>query len=245
MEQPSPDSNDEPEIIVLDPCAGTECTGLFQVPIPPSCECACPGPVPDCPPEKAFDGDLCECLCRDINVNCPGQADFNFDTCNCVCPLRENDCGPRERFDPNGCTCIEISSPLPPTRPQPPPGCSLEAQLDCQGYTKYLDPRTCQCKCRRFLVKKTYHNYSPRYHNYRHGRSPLYESMLDDKAVEEDRSRRSSSSSSGSRNRSQSGSKTRNGNERDEGAGNDVRSLYSLTCPAWKRADLNECVCYW
>ena len=242
-DQHTADSNEELENIELDPCAGTECSGIFQVPVPPSCKCACPSAdVADCPSDKEFDGNLCACICRDINVNCPGKADFNFDVCNCVCPLQENDCGPGERFNTNGCTCIDIPSSPPPTQQ---PSCSLEAQLDCQGYNKYLDPKTCQCTCRRFLVKKTYHNYPPRYrNNYRHGRSTLHESGFDDQVGEEARSRRSTRSRAGSQDHSQPGSQPRNGNEGDEVAG-DARFLYSLTCPAWKKADLNACICYW
>ena len=148
----------QPVAVEKGPCHDIKCKGLFQVPVPPSCECRCPGPADQasCPPAKTFDDNICECVCRDINFNCFGNADFDFDECNCVCRLHQGDCGPQERVDPTRCLCVDIPPPPPP----PPPACTLQ----CRGTNQYLDGEKCQCKCRKFLVKKTY----------RHGRS-LYE----------------------------------------------------------------------
>lgn len=201
------------------PCAGVKCSGFYKTPVPPSCECKCPSHVDQkCSEQKVFDDNLCECLCRDININCPGKSDFNFDTCNCVCPLRKDDCKSNEKLDPNRCECIKVHSP--PTS-RPPTSCP---KLECRSDTQYWDPNTCKCRCRRFLVKKTYH-----YHHYRHGRS-LYEA---DGGDEESRFRRSSSSGSSGRRSSSSGSDERQS------------PLYVQRCPSWKKADLKTCVCYW
>ena len=72
----------EQEVKEKGPCDGTKCKKLFQMPVPPSCECMCPGPANrTCSPEKVFDDNLCECLCREINFDCPGNSNFNFDVC--------------------------------------------------------------------------------------------------------------------------------------------------------------------
>ena len=222
---------DEPGNRVFGPCAGIRCRGIFQEPVPPSCECMCPGHDQTCSPKKRFNDNICECLCRDINLHCPGKSDFNFDECNCVCPLHENDCGPKKKFNPKSCACIKVPSPPAP----PSPTCPRKAELKCRGDTQYLDPRTCKCRCRRFLVKKTYHHYSRHY--YRHGRSP-YASHYN----EESRFRRSRRTH-GSTGHSKSGSKrSRNTHNRNRAR---YSPVYARSCPAWKRANHKTCVCYW
>ena len=117
----------QPAAVEKGPCHGIKCKGLFQVPVPPSCECRCPGPADQasCPPEKTFDDNICECVCRDINFNCLGNANFDFDVCNCVCRLHQGDCGPQQRVDTTRCLCVDIPPPPPP----PPSSTSLPLLL--------------------------------------------------------------------------------------------------------------------
>lgn len=210
------------------PCANVRCNKLYQRPVPSSCECKCPDEVDQkCPENKEFNDNICECLCRDININCPGKSDFDMDTCNCVCPLQKDDCKTYEKLDSNSCKCIKVHSP--PTPPSP----SSCPKLECQSDTQYWDPNTCKCKCRRFLVKKTYYRYN------RHGRS-IYKPEFDGED-EDSRVRRSSSSgtSSGRTNHDRSGS---NG---FGGSNGRYSPRYALRCPAWKKVDYETCVCYW
>ena len=152
----------EQEVNEKGPCDGKKCKKLLQMPVPPSCECMCPGPANrTCSPEKVFNDNLCECLCREINFDCPGNSNFNFDMCNCVCQLKKSDCGPQKTLDPDQCICV-IDQPQSST-PKPAQShhtCSLQ----CRGTNQYLDHRACKCCCRRYLIKQATDNF-----NYRRG----------------------------------------------------------------------------
>ena len=233
------------------PCHDTKCEGLFQMAIPPSCECRCPDPAEQtCPPEKRFDRNICECLCRDINFNCPGSSDFDFDVCNCVCKLQRSDCGPRETLDLNICTCT--TSPAPPTNTPPPPPSPPTCSLQCEGPNQYLDRRSCKCQCRRFLIEKTGSNFP----YYRRGRSLSQETGFEEELEDELQFRRSpndwrfdsyrrfnpdrsDSSSHSSKSHSRSGSRSNVKLPQSPAA------VYALRCPAGRRVDHKKCVCYW
>ena len=202
--------------------------------VPPSCKCQCPSNSDkNCFPQKIFDDNICECICRDININCPGKSDFNFDVCNCVCRLHREDCGQGKKLNPSGCVCDDIE--VPPTdstpEPQPPtPHCPSDAARKCQTDTQYLDPQTCKCICRRYLVKKPY--YYPHYNRYGKG----HHGQVED---EDSRSKRSSSGSDSSGKSSQQ-------EDADSRPGLPAQQpLYALTCPVGRRVDHNSCVCYW
>lgn len=231
------DPNNDVEVLEeLDPCGGApKCRGLFQIRVPPSCECACPSDSDkNCSPQKIFDDNICECICRDINVNCPGKSDFNFDVCNCVCHLNEEDCGLGKRLDPSRCVCTDIEVPPTPEQQPPTSQCPSNAAWKCKRDTQYLDPQTCTCVCRRYLVKKPYYNQH-------YGRYPSHYGRGFHGGDEEDESR-SKRSSSGS----DSGRKNTQPSFEDSRSGfQDRRPLYALTCPAGKRVDHKSCVCYW
>ena len=234
---------EQPVAVEKGPCHDIKCEGLFQMPVPPSCECRCPGPANNtsCSPQKAFDDNICECVCRDINFNCPGKADFDFDVCNCVCRLHQRDCGSQQKVDVNRCTCVDIRSPPPP--PPPRPVCSFK----CRGANQYLDQEKCQCKCQRFLIEKTSRYFSHR----RHGRSLPAETDLEGALEDELQQKRSmsrsrsSSFSSFSRFHSKTKSRSRDRNVSRVAVRPNPSPLYAQSCPAGKRVDHKSCVCYW